>query len=91
MRLQRVLLISAILGATLPLTSFVLWFAFNFGDLWAAVHRQWAAFWPSHPALGSELLIDLILGAVLNVPLYMVVGTGLWLIFERKRTAHQLK
>jgi hypothetical protein len=91
MRLQRVLLISAILGATLPLASFILWFALNFGDLWAAVHRHWAALWPSHPVFGSELLIDLILGAVLNVPLYMVVGTGLWLIFGRKRTAHQLR
>ena len=83
MRLQRVLLISAILGATLPITSFILWFALNFGDLWAAMHRQLSALWPSHPNVAGELLIDLFLGAVLNVPLYMAIGTVLWLIFGK--------
>jgi hypothetical protein len=66
MRLQRVLLISAILGATLPITSFILWFALNFGDLWAAMNRHLYALWPSQPNFGGELLIDLFLGAVLN-------------------------
>jgi hypothetical protein len=86
MRLGSVLAISAALGATLPLGSFILWFALNFGDRWAAMHRYVAENWPGYNNNWSkELLIDFVLGAILNVPIYMVIGFGLWAVFGRTR------
>jgi hypothetical protein len=84
MQLRRVLVISAIIGAIVPYASVFLWFAFRFGDLWGHAHGYLFQHWPSH-SWSVDVLVDMLLGAGLNVPLYVAIGAMLWVIFGKKR------
>jgi hypothetical protein len=82
--LRRVLVISAIIGSLVPFLSVYLWFALHFGDLWGHMHGYLYQNWQSH-SWPVDVLADMLLGAILNVPIYMAIGTILWAIYGRGR------
>jgi len=82
-QLRRVLVISAIIGSIVPFLSVYLWFALHFGDLWGHMGGYIFRHWPSDTWI--ELPGDILLGAILNVPIYMAIGTILWAIYGRGR------
>jgi hypothetical protein len=83
------LVISAILGSTLPIASVYLWFHLGFGDLWAAVtlYRNQVL---NLTGFEYELLVGTLLGAILNVPIYMALGAVLWAISGGRRKKPEL-
>jgi hypothetical protein len=82
MRLQHFLAISAVIGAIVPPISVMLWGVLDFGDLWAAGHRYLAESW--NISGRGAFIVDLTLGALLNVPLYMALGVALWWFLKPK-------
>ena len=90
MGLRRALVISAILGAIVPLVSYYLWLFLHVNEHISIPIRQLYYRLPFQQSIDPDGLIgsavaDFISLAVLCVPVYMLVGAALWTMLKPRR------
>jgi hypothetical protein len=79
--LRRALVISAVLGAVVPLISYYLWFMLHIYENVTLPLRRLI----DGDSLIYGIMNDFVSLAVLCVPIYMLVGAALWTILRPKQ------
>jgi hypothetical protein len=78
-RLSRILAVAAIVGFAVPILSYFVWF------LLPRVAYRWMG---AHLVLKAFMAADVLTVAVFNLPLFMSVGSALWMLFGDRLTRY---